>query len=54
MRSSAAGSQFLISVFRKKNNQILYSNTTLNVSEFKQTKKLWLFPGYHLGKRLSG
>jgi two-component system phosphate regulon sensor histidine kinase PhoR len=49
-----AGSQFLISVFSKKNNRILYSNTTKNVSEFKQTKKLWLFPDYILGISLSG
>jgi two-component system phosphate regulon sensor histidine kinase PhoR len=49
-----AGSQFLISVFSKKNNRILYSNTTENVSEFKQTKKLWLFPDYILGITLSG
>jgi len=49
-----AGSQFLISVFNKNNNQTLYSNSTVPVSEYKRTKKLWLFPGYLLGISLSG
>jgi len=49
-----AGSQFSVSVFNKRNNQILYSNTSQNFEEFKQIKKLWLFPDYLLGIRLSG
>jgi two-component system phosphate regulon sensor histidine kinase PhoR len=49
-----AGTQFLVGVFDKKNKQFLYSNANLNFAEFKQTKKLWLFPDYLLGISLSG
>ena len=49
-----AGSQFLISVFSKNNARIIYSNTNQNISEFKQTKNLWLFPDYILGISLGG
>ncbi len=49
-----AGTQFLINVFNKTNNNILYSNNNQEISEFKQTKKLWLFPDYILGISLMG
>ena len=49
-----AGTQFLINVFDKTNNNILYSNNNQEISEFKQTKKLWLFPDYILGITLKG
>jgi two-component system phosphate regulon sensor histidine kinase PhoR len=49
-----AGSQFSVSVFNRRNNQILYSNISQDFEEFKQIKKLWLFPDYLLGIRLSG
>ena len=49
-----AGNQFLVGVYNKKTDQFLYSNTNLQSEEFKQTKKLWLFPDYLLGIKLSG
>lgn len=49
-----AGTQFLISVFNKNDNRILYSNNNQNTSEYKHTKKIWLFPEYILGISLSG
>jgi two-component system phosphate regulon sensor histidine kinase PhoR len=49
-----AGNQFLVCVFNKKTEQFMYSNANLNSSEFKLTKKLWLFPDYLLGISLSG
>jgi two-component system phosphate regulon sensor histidine kinase PhoR len=49
-----AGTQFLINVINKTNNNILYSNSNQDISEFKQTKKLWLFPDYILGISLKG
>ena len=49
-----AGTQFLVSVFNKNDNRVLYSNNSENVTEFKQTKKIWLFPEYILGISLSG
>jgi two-component system phosphate regulon sensor histidine kinase PhoR len=49
-----AGSQFLVSVYNNANNRVLYTNTSEAISEFIQTKKLWLFPDYILGISMSG
>ena len=49
-----AGDQFVVGVFSKTLRRLIYQNTTVQIDELKQTRALWLLPGYELGIRLKG
>jgi two-component system, OmpR family, phosphate regulon sensor histidine kinase PhoR len=50
----AAGEEFLLAVFDRRNQHILLSTSPINVTELREVKDLWLFPGYSIGIRLKG
>ena len=50
----AAGEEFLLAVFDRRNQQILLSTSPVNITELRELKDLWLFPGYSIGIRLKG
>jgi len=50
----AAGEEFLLGVFDRRNQQIVLSTSPVEISELREVKDLWLFPGYSIGIRLRG
>jgi two-component system, OmpR family, phosphate regulon sensor histidine kinase PhoR len=50
----AAGEEFLLAVFDRRNQHILLSTSPINITELREVKDLWLFPGYSIGIRLKG
>jgi two-component system phosphate regulon sensor histidine kinase PhoR len=50
---TAAG-EFILSVVRNADGGQLYATEPLNPGDERQTKDLWLFPGYTLGIRMHG
>ncbi|MEK9136907.1 MAG: ATP-binding protein, partial [Bacteroidota bacterium] len=50
----AAGDEFLLAVTRKDSDQLVYATGSIQSSEARQTKELWLFPDYIVGIRLKG
>jgi two-component system phosphate regulon sensor histidine kinase PhoR len=50
----AAGEEFLLAVFDRRNQHILLSTSPVNITELRELKDLWLFPGYSIGIRLRG
>jgi two-component system, OmpR family, phosphate regulon sensor histidine kinase PhoR len=50
---TAAG-EFILSVVRNADGRQLYATEPLNPGDERQTKDLWLFPGYTLGIRMHG
>jgi two-component system phosphate regulon sensor histidine kinase PhoR len=50
----AAGEEFLLAVFDRRNQHILLSTSPVNIAELREAKDLWLFPGYSIGIRLRG
>ncbi len=50
----AAGSEFVLILARKSNNQVIYATGETAPGDVRQTKDLWLFSDYSLGIRLKG
>ena len=50
----AAGEEFLLGIFNRRNQQIVLSTSSVEISELREVKDLWLFPGYSIGIRLRG
>jgi two-component system phosphate regulon sensor histidine kinase PhoR len=50
----AAGEEFLIAVFDRRNQHIVFSTSPIKITELREVKDLWLFPGYSIGIRLKG
>ncbi|MCX6135418.1 MAG: HAMP domain-containing sensor histidine kinase [Ignavibacteriales bacterium] len=49
-----AGTEFILSVVRNSDGQQVYATESLYPGDERQTKELWLFPGYTLGIRMHG
>ncbi|MGD0338933.1 MAG: HAMP domain-containing sensor histidine kinase [Bacteroidota bacterium] len=52
--AQTAEEEFLIAVYDRRNGQIVYSTSPVELSELRETKDLWLFPGYSIGIKLQG
>jgi two-component system phosphate regulon sensor histidine kinase PhoR len=50
----AAGEDFILAVTRKDRTAPVYSTATIQSSDLRQTKPLWLFPDHLLGIRMKG
>ena len=50
----SAGEEFLLAVYDRRNQHILLSTSPVNITELREVKDLWLFPGYSIGIRLKG
>ncbi len=50
----AAGEEFLLAVFDRRNRQIVLSTSPVEITELREIKDLWLFPGHSIGIRLRG
>jgi two-component system, OmpR family, phosphate regulon sensor histidine kinase PhoR len=50
----AAGEEFILAVFNRRDQHIVYSTSSVQVTELREFKDLWLFPGYSIGIRLRG
>ncbi|HVN48505.1 MAG TPA: HAMP domain-containing sensor histidine kinase [Bacteroidota bacterium] len=50
----AAGEEFLLGVLDLRNRSILLSTAPAGIGDLRETKDLWLFPGYSIGIRLRG
>jgi two-component system, OmpR family, phosphate regulon sensor histidine kinase PhoR len=50
----AAGEEFLLAVFNRRNHNIVFSTTAVEITELREVKDLWLFPDYSIGIRLKG
>jgi len=50
----AAGEEFLLAVYERRNQHILLSTSPVSITELREFKDLWLFPGYSIGIRLKG
>ena len=50
----AAGEEFVLGVFNCQTRQMVLSTSHIAVTELRETKDLWLFPGYSIGIRLRG
>jgi two-component system, OmpR family, phosphate regulon sensor histidine kinase PhoR len=50
----AAGEEFMLAVFERLNQHIALSTSPVNVTDLRETKDLWLFPGYSIGIKLKG
>lgn len=49
-----AGEEFLLAVFDRRNQHIIFSTSPVEITELREVKDLWLFPGYSIGIRLRG
>ena len=49
-----AGEEFLLAVFDRRNQHIVLSTSPVEITELREVKDLWLFPGYSIGIRLRG
>ena len=52
--AEAAGEEFILAVFDRRNQQIVLSTAPVEIMELRQKKDLWLFPDYSIGIRLAG
>ena len=52
--AEAAGEEFILAVFDRRNGQIVLSTSAVEITELRQKKDLWLFPGCSIGIRLAG
>jgi two-component system, OmpR family, phosphate regulon sensor histidine kinase PhoR len=52
--NQAAGDEFQLAVFDRRNRQIVLSTSPVEISELRQEKELWLLPDYRIGIRLKG
>jgi two-component system phosphate regulon sensor histidine kinase PhoR len=52
--AQAAGEEFLLAVFERRNQHIILSTSSVEITELREVKDLWLFPGYSIGIRLRG
>jgi two-component system, OmpR family, phosphate regulon sensor histidine kinase PhoR len=52
--AQAAGEEFLLAVFDRRNQHIVLSTSPVEITELREVKDLWLFPGYSIGIRLRG
>ena len=50
----AAGEEFVLGVFERQTRQMVLSTSLVEFTELRETKDLWLFPGYSIGIRLKG
>jgi two-component system, OmpR family, phosphate regulon sensor histidine kinase PhoR len=50
----AAGEEFLLAVFDRRSRHIALSTSPVAITELREVKDLWLFPGYSIGIRLKG
>jgi two-component system, OmpR family, phosphate regulon sensor histidine kinase PhoR len=50
----AAGEEFRLAVFDRRIQQIVLSTSPVEITELREVKDLWLFPGYSIGIRLQG
>jgi two-component system, OmpR family, phosphate regulon sensor histidine kinase PhoR len=49
-----AGDQFIVGVFSLPRQHLLYQNATVQISDLKQIRSLWVLPDYQLGIQLRG
>jgi two-component system, OmpR family, phosphate regulon sensor histidine kinase PhoR len=52
--AQAAGEEFLLAVFDRRNQHMVFSTSPVEITELREVKDLWLFPGYCIGIRLRG
>jgi two-component system phosphate regulon sensor histidine kinase PhoR len=52
--AQAAGEEFLLAVFDRRDQHIILSTSPVEITELREVKDLWLFPGYSIGIRLRG
>jgi two-component system, OmpR family, phosphate regulon sensor histidine kinase PhoR len=50
----AAGEEFLLGVLDRRTQHIVLATSSLGITDLRETKDLWLFPGYSIGIRLKG
>ena len=50
----AAGEEFVLGVFDRQTRHMVLSTSHVEFTELRETKDLWLFPGYSIGIRLKG
>jgi two-component system, OmpR family, phosphate regulon sensor histidine kinase PhoR len=50
----AAGEEFQLAVLDRRIHNIVLSTSPVEVTELREVKDLWLFPGYRIGIRLRG
>lgn len=50
----AAGEEFLLGVFDRRTQQIVLSTSSVETTDLRETKDLWLLPDYGIGIRLRG
>jgi two-component system, OmpR family, phosphate regulon sensor histidine kinase PhoR len=50
----AAGEEFQLAVFERRNQHMILSTSPVTITELREVKDLWLFPGYSIGIRLKG
>ena len=50
----AAGEEFVLGVFDRQTRHMVLSTSHVEIPELRETKDLWLFPGYSIGIRLKG
>ncbi|MGD1045739.1 MAG: ATP-binding protein [Bacteroidota bacterium] len=50
----AAGEEFLLAVFDRRNQHIVLSTSPVEITELREVKDIWLFPGHSIGIRLRG
>jgi two-component system phosphate regulon sensor histidine kinase PhoR len=51
---SIAGNEFVLAVYKPRDNNIVLSTDQVNIGDLRQTKPLWLLPEYNLGITLKG
>jgi two-component system phosphate regulon sensor histidine kinase PhoR len=51
---SVAGDEFILTVYRRVGNDIIFSTDRISTNDIPQTKSLWLLPQYNLGISLKG